>query len=91
MDNEQLSRSGIPDFALSTVPESPQFDFIIRNRENIFTIQPVTPPAQKWAHEFLPRAPELWSDNKFPIAASDFVDVVGGIQRESLTVGEVWQ
>jgi hypothetical protein len=62
-------------------------DFILKHSDNFFTLQPVSLPAQRYADQFLPRNPSLWVRGEFIITASEFVDVLKGIQMANLAVG----
>jgi hypothetical protein len=62
-------------------------DFILKHSDNFFTLQPVSLPAQRYADQFLPRNPSLWVAGEFVMSASEFSDVVRGIQDNGLSVG----
>lgn len=72
---------------VSTPVLQSQFDFVLEHRGAIFTLEPVSLPAQRYADNFLPKNPSLWIERSVSIAPRDLVDVVGGILREGLIVG----
>ena len=62
------------------------FDFFLSHRGEVFRVQPVSLPAQRYADQFLPRNSSFWFEGSLDIHASDFVDVFRGIQESGLTI-----
>ena len=71
---------------LADAPESSQCDFLLTHDGQSFHVQPLTLPAQHYAHEFLPRDAKHWTDKRTAVPVADLADVLNGIRSANLSI-----